>query len=701
MKLSFILLLLSGSFAFPQPSGTINAVSPVCINMPSPVTFTGSNGTAPYTFTYSIDGGTPQTITTVSGNSIDFNPLNFTPGTFNYTLISVEDATTATTTINSSIMVFVMPPPLISAGHYQTICEGNSITLTGSGGVTYYWDNGIQNGIPFQPAIGTMLITVTGVIAAGCLHTDQVIITTVSLPVDPGATIDSAYCNNGVISINQSAQTTGYSYLWNTGSTTSSIVGLSAGPYICYMYDPNGCSNQFTYVVPNTSQPTNCAQINGSVYFDNDEDCSFTSGDFPVANRIVMATPGNYLAVTDQNGNYSFQLPTGTYSVFEVFNSSTYGNYCNVNYDVTLTNSTDISNNNDFLDTINGIVDLQASIYNTAVLPGFNFVVQPYYSSVNLTGSLLNSDAWFTIPAGVTMLSWAYPHTVSNDTVYFTINTPQSFTSAIPFNATTSLPLGSVVTFCAGIAQHPMELITSNNTSCHSVIAIGSYDPNDKTTFVNGVQNDSTLLLSEQKLEYVIRFQNTGTAPAQNIYILDTIQPTLDLSSFEFVASSHPCSVSILEGNVLKFNFPSIMLPDSSSNEPQSHGFVHYTIKQSAQNQIGDILLNTAFIYFDFNAPVVTNTTYDELIEGDLGLTQLQYDQVKLYPNPSESFIIIESEQNIQSFEIIDLNGRMIASNQKVDSKKLSLDFSAYPKGIYLVNLTIGNQHIVRRISIQ
>ena len=97
----------------------------------------------------------------------------------------------------------------------------------------------------------------------------------------------------------------------------------------------------------------------------------------------------------------------------------------------------------------------------------------------------------------------------------------------------------------------------------------------------------------------------------------------------------------------------------------------------------------------------MTNTTYDELIEDDLGLTQSQYDLVKLYPNPSESFVNIESEQNIQSFEIIDLNGRMITSNQKVDSKKLNLDFSAYQKGIYLVQLTIGNQQIVKRISIQ
>lgn len=87
MKLTFILLLFTASIAFAQPSGTINALSQVCINMPGPITFTGSNGTAPYTFTYSINSGTPQTITTVTGNSVDLNPLNNVPGSYNYTLI--------------------------------------------------------------------------------------------------------------------------------------------------------------------------------------------------------------------------------------------------------------------------------------------------------------------------------------------------------------------------------------------------------------------------------------------------------------------------------------------------------------------------------------------------------------------------------------------------------------------------------------
>lgn len=701
MKIFHLFFVLLSLPALAQPSATITGGnSPVCQATPSFITFTGSNGTAPYTFTYSVDGGAPQTITTMSGNSINLDLFNYAPGNFNYTLISVQDVTSASSTVNQSVIQTVNPIPVISAGSDLTVCLGTPVTLNGSGGITYSWSGGQTNGVSFLPTIGTQILTVTGTSVFGCIGQDQMILTVVPLPIDPGATIDSAYCNNGAITINQGAQTAGYTFMWSNGSTTANLNGLSAGPYICYMYDPYGCTNQFTYVVPNTLMPTNCAQINGSVYFDNDQNCTINSGDFPVANRMIMATPGNYLAVTDQNGDYSFQLPVGTYSVFEVFNTASYGNYCNVNYSVTLANPTDISANNDFMDTINGVVDLAANIYNANVVPGFSFIVQPYYSSINVTGSLLNSAAWFTIPSGVTMQTWSYPHTISNDTVYFTINTPQAFTSSIPFVASTSLILGSTATFCAGVAQHPMELVTNNNTACHSVIVIGSFDPNDKTMFLNGVQSDSTILLTDQTLDYVIRFQNTGTAPAHDIYILDTIQSSLDLSSFEFIAASHNCSVSILDGNVLKFNFPNIMLPDSTNNEPESHGFVHYRIRQNNQNTVGTVLNNTAYIYFDFNEAVVTNTTHDSIIIDDLGIEDEQLFAVSIYPNPSEAVVTIESDILIETIEITDLNGQFI-NGYFSNSHSTSLDLSYLTSGVYFIQMNAKGGTVLKRIIIQ
>lgn len=774
MKLLTALLLLISFNTYSQLTATISGTDTVCVGSSAGlgITFSGLNGTQPYTFFYNINGGATQSISTAGGNSVSISPSTGTAGAFSYNLISVQDAMMSMQNVADTATFTVESIPTVNAGGDQFVCMGNQVVLNGSGASTYTWDNGVINGVPFV-TLNTTTYTVTGTSVAGCTNTDQVMVTVFPFPpvnagpdqticqgtsitliasgattyswspatglstttgasviatptttttytlvgvsqmgcantdqvtitvvpsfVDPGATIDSAYCNNGAISIIQSSATTNYSYAWSNGSTTSFINNLSAGVYSVAINDfTTGCGQTFTYVVPNSAIPSNCAQISGSVYFDNDENCLINTGDDLVPNRMIVANPGNYLAVTDANGLYSFQLPLGTYTVQEIFVNPSYGNYCNLSYTVPLVNPTDSIGNNNFLDTITGDIDLQAYLYNTPVMPGFNFCLYPSYYNLTSAGTLLNAEAWIKIPAGVTMLNWVYPHTVSNDTIYFTLNTPQSFSSQMCFIAS-GVSLGMPVTFCTGVEIQSGEQITANNTYCQTSIVIGSYDPNDKTMFLNGVQSDSTIYETDETLDYVIRFQNTGTAPAQNIYILDTIQSTLDLSTFEFRASSHPCNVSILEGNVLKFNFPMIMLPDSTNNEPESHGFVSYRIKQSASNTLGTVINNTAYIYFDFNEPVVTNTTFDEIVIDDLGLMENNQINVKLYPNPTSGLLNISSDGIIEEVKLFQANGQQIMT-VNFDNQNSTIDLGSISEGIYFIEITTQNNRTIKRI---
>jgi hypothetical protein len=73
-------------------------------------------------------------------------------------------------------------------------------------------------------------------------------------------------------------------------------------------------------------------------------------------------------------------------------------------------------------------------------------------------------------------------------------------------------------------------------------------------------------------------------------------------------------SYQIVNNNVLKFTFSNILLADSNINEPASHGSLLYSIRQNVSNAIGDTIENTANIYFDFNAPVITNTTISPIV---------------------------------------------------------------------------------------
>jgi len=97
----------------------------------------------------------------------------------------------------------------------------------------------------------------------------------------------------------------------------------------------------------------------------------------------------------------------------------------------------------------------------------------------------------------------------------------------------------------------------------------------------------------------------------------------LDKTTFTLLSYSHEPFVQLYTNGVLKFNFPNIHLPDSNTNEPASHGYVQFKIKAKDSLTLGNAIENTANIYFDFNAPVITNTTSNLLINCSIPKTIL------------------------------------------------------------------------------
>lgn len=148
---------------------------------------------------------------------------------------------------------------------------------------------------------------------------------------------------------------------------------------------------------------------------------------------------------------------------------------------------------------------------------------------------------------------------------------------------------------------------------------VGSYDPNNKSAFPEGFC-ESHFIKTNTDIEYMIRFQNTGTDTAFTVVVTDTLNPLLDPASVVPGASSHPYNFDLMGNGVLQFTFEDIMLPDSNVNEAASHGFVQFKVSQASSTQVGDIILNKAAIVFDFNDPIITNeyhhTVGDEFVEG-------------------------------------------------------------------------------------
>src|SRR4030095_2424669 len=108
-------------------------------------------------------------------------------------------------------------------------------------------------------------------------------------------------------------------------------------------------------------------------------------------------------------------------------------------------------------------------------------------------------------------------------------------------------------------------------------------------------------------LTYTIRFQNTGTDTAFTVVLRDTLDADLDWASMQIVAASHALTrIQVDTAGEATFRFSRILLPDSNVNEPASHGFVKYRIAPVDGAPDWTTITNSASIYFDLNAPVVT-----------------------------------------------------------------------------------------------
>lgn len=202
---------------------------------------------------------------------------------------------------------------------------------------------------------------------------------------------------------------------------------------------------------------------------------------------------------------------------------------------------------------------------------------------------------------------------------------------------------------------------------------VGSYDPNDKRAEPKGY-GPQHYIEANTDLEYHIRFQNIGTDTAYNVVVRDTLSPHLNIQTLQVGVSSHPFVLDIVNGNILKFSFNDIKLVDSTTNEPGSNGFMKFKIAQQSNLPIGTIINNSAAVYFDYNEPVITNTTFHEigedfvevLINND-DLTYFPSAQVIVYPNPiseTATMEVIDGPDSPMLFVLCDALGRTILKDE-------------------------------------
>ena len=176
-----------------------------------------------------------------------------------------------------------------------------------------------------------------------------------------------------------------------------------------------------------------------------------------------------------------------------------------------------------------------------------------------------------------------------------------------------NIALGDTVNYSVSIQTQGNDIDTSNNYCSRVGVIRCSFDPNDK--LVNKGVCASGYTLMDEELEYTVRFQNTGNDTAYNVYISDVMDAQMHPSTLRILGSSHPMELNVRDNGVVTFAFNNIMLPDSGANQAESNGFVKFAISPRDTINIGSEVANTAYIYFDNNYPIKTNTTLNTYVD--------------------------------------------------------------------------------------
>lgn len=466
-----------------------------------------------------------------------------------------------------------------------------------------------------------------------------------------------------------------------------------------------------------------CGTLTGHVFADMNSNCSLDTLEnlIPLA-QLKLSSGGTFVdyAWTDPFGYYYFDVFPGTYTI-EVVSSPSLPVTCPTSVAHLTTVSPSIITTENFAVDC-GVFDLASTwigVSGIAFFPGASHYLYPSVSSIgpDCSGAPIPGEMILILDPLITytgpFASATPPTTVipapTGDTLKWSIADITALpyyaymTYGINYTTSSTATIGDIVDLTLIVLPITGDADTTNNTYNGHFIVGNSYDPNNKEVSPKGTGVNGYIPANTPELDYIVNFQNTGTAPAINIFILDTLDVDVDITTLKIISSSHPMTVLLLPGNVLKFNFSNIFLSDSTSNEAESHGYVRYSIAPVSGLSPGDQITNTAYIYFDFNSPIVTNTAINT-IEFPFSINEYYEYQLGVFPNPTNNSVNIVFEDKMSSelsLRIMNVAGQVIYSEETTGfSGKFtkSINLNTAPQGIYLLEIITDKQIVHKKI---
>ncbi|MBO9203079.1 MULTISPECIES: T9SS type A sorting domain-containing protein [Niastella] len=352
--------------------------------------------------------------------------------------------------------------------------------------------------------------------------------------------------------------------------------------------------------------------IKATVYLDNNQNGQKDTGEPPFGDAYIKlkrnATDSALLSYND--GSFTANVDTGRYEIsltpFRPYYNITPATKQVYFSDYNKTDSVSFG-----VVPVPGIVDVTVSSWSTdPARLGRNANINVKYTNNGTAAS--NTVLKFVKDHRTDFIASPLIFTQDGDTLTANITNlkPQEsreITITLAIKTPPAVNLNDTLLHEVSIGEAGTDSTPADNRQSVIQVIVGSYDPNDKREITLPGKMNARQLKDREYLVYQIRFQNVGNDTAFNIVVRDTIEEKLDINTFEMIKADHAYTMQITQGRYVEWRFDNILLADSNINEPRSHAYLIYRIKPKASLQMGDVVKNTASIYFDYNPPVNTN----------------------------------------------------------------------------------------------
>jgi uncharacterized repeat protein (TIGR01451 family) len=666
-----------------------------------------SGGVMPYTISWPDLGATTSTVN------------NLPPGNYYF---NVTDANGC----ERDGYVHIYPMSIISAsiGSIDAVCPTNlgSLLMNATSSalpLTYNWSNGASTASLINVPASSYSCVITD--ANGCMVTKTGSIH-INSPIGISFSTTNASCifnADGTATATVFGGMPPYTYSWGSNS----ISGLASGIYPIMVQDANGCTKtDYVFVASNNNNSCYCT-IDGIVYNDLNSNCMQDVGEPGIPNVMINTNGGGY-AFSNNSGYYSIIVPNGNYVVEEITQPGIYSlTGCQANNIAVSTGGGGCVQTVNFANNVVPIHDIHIFTYNNnQPIPGNNYYqqlvtvnqgtlaetnVQLSYVHDGQLSYLNSSSPTFTQPNAGAFPNWYTENSGLN------INTGSTVINQLSYYTPTSMPIGTSMYF-RDTASYMAPLDTYwmtneqspwNNIIDLNVLAVSSYDPNYKEVTPKGVGPEGYITQNDSILRYIVHFENNGTANAQKVVVKDTLDDDFNLETFQPLYASHHVEITISDDRVATFTFNNINLAYTPVGvyNPFAQGALAFTIHLNHNLPVNTELTNNAAIYFDYNAPVITNTTLNTIDDNLSVIENPEENRVILFPNPATHVVYIKptNEAEIQQVSIYDVNGKLVQLCKNTESLVNGIQVSGLPNGLYIISIQTSQNIVKQKLLIQ